>query len=105
MGAGELLRSYYIFLSDHLAKPVGDPWRYLYWWLKIGEVTTPLYDLLDPRYQRAYVITGDLGLSTEALYDSILEDNRQLMGGVEQPEDQALGDFAALTDYVTRHIT
>jgi CRISPR-associated protein Csc3 len=105
MGAGELLRSYYIFLSDHLAKPVGDPWRYLYRWLKIGEETTPFYDLLDPRYQRAYVITGDLGLSTEALYDSILEDSRQLMGGVEQPEDQALGDFAALRDYVARHVT
>jgi CRISPR-associated protein Csc3 len=105
MGAGELLRSYYIFLSDHLAKQAGDPWRYLYRWLKIREETTPFYDLLDPRYQRAYVITGDLGLSTEALYDSILEDSRQLIGGVEQPEDQALGDFAALTDYVTRNVT
>jgi CRISPR-associated protein Csc3 len=105
MGAGELLRSYYIFLSDHLAKQVGDPWRYLYRWLKIGEEMIPFYDLLDPRYQRAYVITGDLGLSLGALYDSILEDGRRLMGEVEQREDQALGDFAALADYVTRHVT
>jgi CRISPR-associated protein Csc3 len=105
MGAGELLRSYYIFLSDHFAKQVGDPWRYLYRWLKIGEEMTPFYDLLDPRYQRAYVITGNLGLSMEVLYDSILEDGRRLIGGVEQRDDQALGDFAALADYVKRHVT
>jgi CRISPR-associated protein Csc3 len=105
IGAGELLRSYYIFLSDHFPKQIGDPWCYLYRWLKISEETTPFYDLLDPRYQRAYVITGDLGLSTEALYDSILEDGRRLMGGVEQREDGALGDFAALTGYAARHIT
>src|SRR5262249_55454328 len=59
MGAGELLRSYYIFLSDHFTKQIGEPWRYLYRWLKIGEENTPFYDLLDPRYQRAYVISGD----------------------------------------------
>ncbi len=105
MGAGELLRSYYILLSDHFAKQIGEPWRYLYQWLKIGEENTLFYDLLDPRYQRAYVISGDLRLSTEALYDSILQDGRRLTGGVEQREDQSLGDFATLADYVTRHVT
>jgi CRISPR-associated protein Csc3 len=105
MGVGELLRSYYIFLSDHFAKQIGDPWRYLYRWLKISEEATPFYDLLDLRYQRAYVITGNLGISMEVLYDSILEDGRRLMGGVEQREDGSLGDFAALTDYVTCHVT
>jgi CRISPR-associated protein Csc3 len=105
MGAGELLRSYYIFLSDHFARQIGEPWRYLYRWLKIGEENTLFYDLLDPRYQRAYIIGGDLRLSTDALYDSILQDGRRLTEGVEQREDQSLGDLAALTDYVMRYVT
>jgi CRISPR-associated protein Csc3 len=105
MGVGELLRSYYIFLSDHLAKQIGDSWRYLYHWLNIDPETVAVYDLLDPRYQRAYMVAGDLGFSMKDLYDRILEDGARLMGDKELPDAEALGDFAAMTDYVARNVT
>jgi CRISPR-associated protein Csc3 len=105
MGVGELLRSYYIFLSDHMAKQVGDPWRYLYRWLNIDAETVDVYDLLDPRYQRAYIVAGDLGSSMKDVYDRILEDGTRLTGDNEQPDAEALGDFAAMTDYVARNVT
>jgi CRISPR-associated protein Csc3 len=102
MGAGELLRSYYIFLSDHFTEQVSDPWQYLYAWLVLTPEQTALYNLLDPRYQRAYVVAGDLGLATDPLYARILEDGARLM-----PETGAddLGDYAVLADYVACTVT
>ncbi len=102
MGAGELLRSYYIFLGDHFAKQVGDPWQYLYAWLELTPEQATLYDLLDPRYQRAYIVAGDLGLTTDPLYARILEDGAQLM---PEGETDNLGDYAVLADYVARTVT
>jgi len=101
MGSGELLRAYYIFLNDHFKKQVGDPWQYLYAWLELTPEQTALYDLLDPRYQRAYVVAGDLGLVTDPLYERILEDGKQLMPETEE----GLGDYAVLADYVARIVT
>ncbi|MBL7064112.1 MAG: type I-D CRISPR-associated protein Cas10d/Csc3 [Anaerolineae bacterium] len=102
MGAGELLRSYYIFLGDHFAKQVGDPWQYLYAWLELTPEQTVLYDLLDPRYQRAYAVAGDLGLAIDLLYERSLEDGAQLM---PDTGEEGLGDYAVLADYVARTVT
>ncbi len=51
-------------------------------------------------------MAGDLGSSMEDLYNRILEDGTRLMGDNEQPDAEALGDFAAMADYVStqRHI-
>lgn len=101
MGAGELLRTYYIFLGDHFAKQVGDPWQYLYAWLDLTPEQAARFDLLDPRYQRAYVIAGDLGLAIDPLYARILEDGARLM---PESETEDLGDYTVLADYVARTV-
>jgi len=105
MGAGELLRSYYIFLTDHFSKQVGDAWNYLYRWLNLSAEQTQIYDLFDPRYQRAYVVSHDLGLSLDALLARILEDGKQLMGDGAESGAEELGDYTALGDYVLRTVT
>lgn len=103
MGAGELLRAYYIFLSDHLQPQVGDPWSYLYAWLRVSDEAVVFYNLLDPRYQRAYVVAHDLGLRIDPLYERILADGARLMpGGAE--DDGQLGDYAVLADYVAQTV-
>jgi CRISPR-associated protein Csc3 len=102
MGAGELLRSYYIFLNDHFARQVGDPWQYLYAWLELTPEQTALYDLLDPRYQRAYIVAGDLELATNPLYQRILEDGVRLM---PVTRTKKLGDYVVLANYVARTVT
>jgi len=101
MGAGELLRSYYIFLNDHFKRQVGDAWPYLYAWLDAPPEEAVRYDLLDPRYQRAYVLAGDLGLEIDPLYERILDDGAKLMSPVE---DEGLGDYATLAEYTRRTI-
>ena len=102
MGAGELLRSYYIFLGDHLKKQVGETWSYLYRWLEINDKAAAFYNMLDARYQRAYVVAGDLGLSIETLHEQILEDGLRLVGSGKQETNEALGTFIALGDYIPR---
>ncbi|MBX7237233.1 MAG: type I-D CRISPR-associated protein Cas10d/Csc3 [Caldilineales bacterium] len=102
VGTGELLRAYYIFLGDHLKKQVGDPWQYLYTWLELTPDQTASYNLLDPRYQRAFVIASDLQLAIEPLYERILADGAKLM---PEKEEEGLGDYAALADYTTRAVT
>ncbi len=104
MGAAELLRSYYIFLADHCKKQIGDAWKYLYALLGISPEAAAVYDLCDPRYQRAYVIARDLDLEIETLYERILADGRKVMGEAQTGE-AALGDYAVLADYVARNVT
>lgn len=101
MGAGELLRSYYIFLNDHFKKQVGDAWQYLYAWLEVLPEAAASYDLLDPRYQRAHVLAGDLGLVVDPLFERILADGAQWM---PPGKDVGLGDYAALADYARRTV-
>lgn len=99
MGAGELLRTYYIFLRKHLTEQVVDPWEYLYGWLKLTPEQISRYDSLDQLYERAYVAAGDLGLVTDSLYERILTDGERLMPAERTKEP---GDYAMLVDYVAR---
>jgi CRISPR-associated protein Csc3 len=101
MGAGELLRSYYIFLNDHFKKQVGDAWQYLYAWLEVSQEEVARYGQLDPRYQRAYVVAGDLELVVDPLFERILADGTQLMPSAG---DEDLGDYEALADYTRRMV-
>jgi CRISPR-associated protein Csc3 len=105
MGAGELLRAYYIFLNAHFAKKVGAAWDYLYRWLNLPEDVTKVYDLLDPLYQRAYVVAHNENLALDGLLPRILEDGKRVMGDVVSNEMEPVGDFAALGEYVARTVT
>ncbi|MDE3091406.1 MAG: hypothetical protein KGJ80_18725, partial [Chloroflexota bacterium] len=105
MGAGELLRAYYIFLNAHFPKKVGDAWDYLYRWLNLPEDATKVYDLLDPLYQRAYVVAHNESLSLDGLLPHILEDGKKIMGDTTPVESEEVGDFATLGKYVARTVT
>ena len=105
MGAAELLRSYYIFLTDHFAKQVGDSWQYLYRLLGITPEAAAVYNLCDPRYQRAYVLAHDLDLTIGPLHERILTDGRSLMTSNVADDTTSLGDYAILADYVARNVT
>lgn len=105
MGAGEVLRSYYIFLNDHYAKEVGDAWDYLYRWLDLPDEQVDIYNLLDPRYQRAYVVANDLALPLDTMFARVLEDGQKLMDDSGDYGSKDVGNFAALGDYVARTVT
>ena len=105
MGAGELLRAYYIFLNAHFAKKVGDAWDYLFRWLNLREDATRIYDLLDPLYQRAYVVAHDQDLSLDGLLQHILEDGKKIVGDTTAVESEEVGDYAPLGEYVARSVT
>ncbi|MCX6031809.1 MAG: type I-D CRISPR-associated protein Cas10d/Csc3 [Chloroflexi bacterium] len=105
MGAAELLRSYYILLTDHFAKQIGDSWQYLYRLLGITPEAAAVYNLCDPRYQRAYVLAHDLDLTIEPLHERILADGRSLMSSDAADDTTSLGDCAVLADYVARNVT
>jgi CRISPR-associated protein Csc3 len=77
---GELLRSYYIFLSKHFKKQVKDPWLRLYDLLAIDPTTQAIYNFFEINYDRAYVVAGDLTLSYDDLFQQIVTDGSHLLG-------------------------
>lgn len=77
---GELLRSYYIFLSKHLKKQVKDPWARLYDLLAIDPTAQAIYNFFEINYDRAYIVAGDLTLSYDDLFQQIVADGSQLLG-------------------------
>jgi CRISPR-associated protein Csc3 len=83
---GELVRSYYIFLLEHLAEVVADAWPHLYRLLDLPADRVPLYDLLDARMDRAYAIAADLTLSEQELYTRIVADGEALLAAVTRPD-------------------
>jgi len=80
---GELVRTYYIFLSKHLKKQIKDPWLRLYALLEISEADRQVYNCFDLNYDRAYVLAGALTLTYDETYKRIEVDGGQLMGEQE----------------------
>jgi len=78
---GELIRSYYIFLSKHLKKQVKEPWLRLYDMLEIAPAERLVYDLLEINYDRAYVVAVDLTVGYDEVLKKIVADSSQLLGG------------------------
>lgn len=107
MAAGDLLRAYYIFLMDHLRERVGQPWPHLYGLLGLSPLSTQVFDLVDARYQRAYVVAHARALELDALYACLLADGTALFEGATAAEVEdgsgddpaAAGDFGAMADY------
>ena len=80
MAAGELLRAYYIFLVDHGKGRVPAPWPAIYQAFGLCGEDVAFFDLVEPRYQRAYVMAQSLGLELEPLYEHLLRDGTTLFG-------------------------
>ncbi|MBX3052158.1 MAG: type I-D CRISPR-associated protein Cas10d/Csc3 [Caldilineaceae bacterium] len=80
---GELVRSYYIFLSKHFKQQISDPWAHLYGLLEVSPEQQAFYAHFDINYDRAYVLPPDISLSYESILRRIEEDGRQLLGEME----------------------
>lgn len=76
MRAAELLRTYYIFLKEHFAAAIPDAWHHLYTLLGIPAEQQPLYDVFDPRMDRASAITAHRGLSFDQVTTCIVADGQ-----------------------------
>ncbi|GAC1383662.1 MAG: hypothetical protein NVSMB42_00610 [Herpetosiphon sp.] len=79
MQSGELIRSYYIFLVEHLADRVPQPWLHLYALLDIGPQQAAIYNGFDGRMDRAYAIARELLLSRDEVIRRIKADGHRLM--------------------------
>ncbi len=96
MRLGELLRSYYIFLIEHLKDEVPEPWPHLYQLLELPAERAALYDLLNPRMDRAYTIALDLPLSVEDLFIRIVRDGEALLSAQTRADPRV----PLLTEYL-----
>lgn len=112
---GELIKTFYIFLSDHhktaLAardKAFRDIWTYLYRLLAFESIAA--YDVLDPRYDRPYVIARDVALGYDALFDKIILEAEALREDEEKVKELAVAPeqeneaLSSLILYVERNV-
>lgn len=76
---GELVRSYYNFLSKHFKKQIKDTWLYLYELLDISDEDQAIYAYFNLNYDRSYVIAPDLKISYQEIMRRILEDGSKLL--------------------------
>lgn len=96
---GELIRSYYLFLKEHLAEVLPEPWPHLYQLFDLPAERYAFYDFFGDRYDRAYVLMRDITLSEEQIYRRIEADGERLLQQVEQVDPNA----QLLTDYLRRY--
>ena len=106
MRIGELLRSYYIFLTDHYKKVIPNIWEYLYNLLNIPSERQVYYDAFDQRYDRPYVMAKDLPLSFDEMQACILN------AGSSLPEKSQEGmlnlnieEETSIEQYVQKYLT
>lgn len=79
MRQGELLRSYYIFLSDHFAQTLPQPWHHIYQMLELPTERWAMYDCFDARMDRAYAIVADCPQVTAELEQRLLADGNTML--------------------------
>lgn len=95
---GELIRTYYSFLTGHFSDQIADVWQHVYNLLEIDDHYEP-YDKL---YNRAYIVGRDLaneGVTFDHVYDLIVGDGSQILSQAE-----VKNEFAVLADYVEEQI-
>lgn len=95
MRLGELLRSYFIFLSEHFDHDIPEPWQHIYTLLDIPAERWPVYDCFDARMDRAYTVVANGAFSPEALEQRIREDGTALLitRGSTDPRLPVLQDY------------
>ena len=96
----ELVRTYYIFLSEHFSTELPDAWQHIYELLELPEADWAYYAYFDARWDRAYVISRDLLHNEEALYRRIEADGETLIHEHVDSENPNTNLFA---DYLTRY--
>ena len=89
----ELVRSYYIFLNEHFQDVIDDPWGRIYILLGLPKARYPFYAYFHARWARAYVLSCDLALSEEEIYQRIEADGTALMDEGEAGEDSKVTLF------------
>jgi CRISPR-associated protein Csc3 len=99
MRNGELIRSYYIFLIEHVAHVVSAPWERIYDLLDVPSARRTIYDGFDARMDRAYALAVELPLSEREIITRIKRDGTSLLAD-QQSTDPGL---PILIEYL-RHV-
>ncbi len=86
MRAGELIRSYYIFLLEHFGDSIAAPWMHIYDLLDLSPEQRLVYDGFEARMDRAYAIAVDLPLNEQELIMRIKRDGTQVMASRERSD-------------------
>ncbi len=94
MRAAELLRTYYIFLKEHLSATLPDPWQHLYAMLNLPPAQQALVSVFDARMDRASAIAVLQGLRVEPLMQRIVQDAQPLLDARGQ-RDPRVPDLVA----------
>lgn len=100
---GELIRTYYIYLSDHCTANPEDAWAKIYGIFNVGIEDQLFLNLFDPRYARAYLLVGILNIdeeraSKEILHDTTLLTTPEVKGKILSLEQKAV------TEYIQRNL-
>jgi len=77
---GELIRSYYIFLSAYFKKQYKEPWAYLYDLLQVPEADRRTFAYFDANYDRPYIVATTLTLGYVEVYDLFVAEGAKLLG-------------------------
>ncbi|NJL05802.1 MAG: type I-D CRISPR-associated protein Cas10d/Csc3 [Chloroflexaceae bacterium] len=105
MRAAELLRTYYIFLKEHLSDTIPDAWQHLYAMLELPPAQQALVAVFDARMDRAAAIAVLQGLRMERLMWRIIADAQPLLAahGKRDPRVAVLVDYLTLMLSFTSH--
>lgn len=79
MRAAELLRTYYIFLKEHMNAVLPDPWQHLYGMLDLPPEQQALASVFDARMDRASAIAVLQHLQVEPLMQRIVQHAQPLL--------------------------
>lgn len=96
---GELVRTYYIFLSKHFRQAFEDVWTHLYELLEVPEEERPFYAFFDANYDRSYILGGRIELDENDIVERIAADGTELMAGADNSDP----NIALLQAYLEQH--
>jgi len=105
---GELIKTFYIFLSDHHKKALAsrdktfrDVWMYLYRLLMLEPVVA--YDVLDARYDRPYVVARDVALDYDTLFNQMIAEAEALTEDGNNAEEDTSASLHVKQEGETLH--
>lgn len=96
---GELIRSYFIFLGDHFAKAIPQPWERIYNALEVPAEQRQVLAFFDARMDRAYVLARNLPLSEEDVSMRLEKDGQPLLADLSGDDPRT----PIFTSYLERH--
>ncbi|MFO7917326.1 MAG: type I-D CRISPR-associated protein Cas10d/Csc3, partial [Anaerolineae bacterium] len=75
----ELLRAYYVMVKDLFPDLADDPWHHVYRLLDVPEERWDFYEYTDARWDRCYVLVGDIPFSEEEINERFIADGQRLL--------------------------